>query len=312
VGSHQPKADPNFQVTVDIGKRVEIMSEGRMVWDVFTGGEIVPAMKEVTGIHEGVLDASSNPAVWSLELFPAAGLFFQVAGGLTPVPQAIWYLVGGGFELIREMYAPLNVHVVTIHSLRNPEVWAHSSKPLKTADDFKGLKMRALGDPGNILANMGVAVTSTHGSEIYESMQRGVIDAFEMGPFGPNWNMGFQEVAKYVYQSPSRGPTDMALFYVNEQKWNALPPDLQNMIETATWREGWQYYANEVKNEGAYIQKFKDYGCIVEPLPAAIETAFMAEAQKYYDAKSAADPFYAKVVQSQREFKKITDSLNIR
>jgi TRAP-type mannitol/chloroaromatic compound transport system substrate-binding protein len=59
--------------------------------------------------------------------------------------------------------------------------------------------MRALGDPANIIANMGAAVVTMFGGEIYESTQRGVIDTFEMGTFGANWGMGFQEVAPYVY-----------------------------------------------------------------------------------------------------------------
>jgi len=171
--------------------------------------------------------------------------------------------------------------------------------------------MRALGDPANIIANMGAAVVTVFGGEIYESTQRGVIDAFEMGTFGANWGMGFQEVAPYVYQSATRGPTDLQLFHVNKQSWNELPPDLQTMLESAVWLEALKFYGREIQQEGGYIQKFKDYGCEVQPLPKAVEDEFARLAQIYYDEKSAADPFFAKVVESQRVFKAITDSLNI-
>ena len=296
---------------LEIAKMVETMSEGRLVFDVFTGGEICPATEEIEALHDGVLDATANPTVWSMELFPAAGLFFQMGGGMTPIPQAMWYLEGGGFELCQEMYEPLDVYVCQFFNIRNPEVWVHSTVPLATPADFEGLKMRALGDPAEIIARMGAATTFMHGGEIYEAAQRGVIDAFEMGPFGPNWKMGFQEVAKYIYQSPSRGPTDLALFFVNEKVWNETPADLRNMVETASWIESFSYYAVEVAAEVGFKRQFIDYGCIVEPLPEAIETAFLAEAEKFYDEKGAADPFFAKVVKSQREFKAITDALGI-
>jgi TRAP-type mannitol/chloroaromatic compound transport system substrate-binding protein len=75
--------------------------------------------------------------------------------------------------------------------------------------------------------------------------------------------------------------------------------------------ESWKFHAREIQQEGDYIQKFKDYGCDVQPLPKAVEDEFLRLAKLYYDKKSAADPFFAKVVESQRKFKAITDSLGI-
>jgi len=132
-----------------------------------------------------------------------------------------------------------------------------------------------------------------------------------MGTFGANWDMGFQEVANYVYQSPTRGPTDLQLFHVNKKKWNELTPDLQNIVEAAVWLEAWHFYGREVSQESTNIQKFIDYGCEVQPLPQAVEEEFLRLAKEYYDEKSAADPFFAEVVESQRKFKNITDSLGI-
>jgi TRAP-type mannitol/chloroaromatic compound transport system substrate-binding protein len=63
--------------------------------------------------------------------------------------------------------------------------------------------------------------------------------------------------------------------------------------------------------EAGNIQNFIDYGCEVQPLPQAVEDEFLRLAQEYYDEKAAEDPFFAKVLESQREFKAITDSLGI-
>jgi len=308
----QPKADPRYGVVEYLAKRVETASNGRMKWELYAGDEIVPGAEVIQGVRDGIIDAGASSTTFVMTLFPQAGLFFQVAGGMTPVPQCLWYLEGGGMELLREMYKPIDVYPVATYCLSSPEVWAHSTKPLNTPADFKGLKMRALGDPANIIAEMGAAVVTMFGGELYEACQRGTIDAFEMGTFGSNWKMGFQEVAKYVYQSASRGPTDLQVFHVNKQKWNELTPDLQNMIEAATYLESWKFHAREIQQEGDYIQKFKDYGCDVQPLPKAVEDEFLRLAKLYYDKKSAADPFFAKVVESQRKFKAITDSLGIR
>ncbi len=307
----QPKADPRYHVVEELAKRVEAASGGRMQWELFAGDEIVPGAEVIQGVRDGIIDAGASATSFVMDLFPQAGLFFQVAGGMTPIPQALWYMEGGGIELCREMFEPIDSYPLASYCLSSPEVWAHSTKPLNTPADFDGLKMRALGDPANIIGNMGAAVVTMFGGEIYEATQRGVIDAFEMGTFGANWGMGFQEVAHYVYQSASRGPTDLQLFHINKQSWNALPPDLQTMLESAVWLEALKFYGREIQEEGGYIQKFKDYGCEVQPLPKAVEDEFARLAKEYYDEKSAADPFFAKVVESQRTFQAITNSLNI-
>jgi len=295
----------------ELAKRVEAASGGRMKWELFAGDEIVPGAEVIQGVRDRVIDAGASATSFVMDMFPQAGLFFQVAGGMTPIPQALWYMEGGGIELCREMFEPIDSYPLASYCLSSPEVWAHSTKPLNTPADFKGLKMRALGDPANIIGLMGAAVVTVFGGEIYESTQRGVIDAFEMGTFGANWGMGFQEVAPYVYQSATRGPTDLQLFHVNKQSWNELPPDLQTMLESAVWLEALKFYGREIQQEGSYIQKFIDYGCEVQPLPKAVEDEFARLAKIYYDEKSAADPFFAKVVESQRAFQAITDSLNI-
>jgi TRAP-type mannitol/chloroaromatic compound transport system substrate-binding protein len=308
----QPKADPRYHVVEELAKRVEAASGGRMKWELFAGDEIVPGAEVIQGVRDGIIDAGASATVFVMDMFPSAGLFFQVAGGMTPIPQALWYMEGGGIELCREMFEPIDSYPLASYCLSSPEVWAHSTKPLNTPADFDGLKMRALGDPANIIANMGAAVVTMFGGEIYESTQRGVIDCFEMGTFGANWGMGFQEVAPYVYQSPTRGPTDLQLFHVNKQSWNKLPPDLQKMLESSVWLEALKFYGREIQQEAGFIQNFIDYGCEVQPLPQAVEDEFARLAKEYYDEKSAADPFFAKVVESQRAFKATTDSLGIR
>jgi len=308
----QPKADPRYHVIEELAERVEAASGGRMQWELFAGDEIVPGAETIQGVRDGIIDAGASATVFVMDLFPSAGLFFQVAGGMTPIPQALWYMEGGGIELCREMFEPIDSYPLASYCLSSPEVWAHSTVPLNTPADFKGLKMRALGDPANIIANMGASVVTMFGGEIYESTQRGVIDTFEMGTFGANWGMGFQEVADYVYQSPTRGPTDLQLFHINKQSWNELPPDLQNMLESSVWLEALKFYSREIQQEVGFKQEFVDYGCEVQPLPQAVEDEFARLAKEYYDEKSAADPFFAKVVESQRAFQATTESLGIR
>jgi len=295
-------------------ERVEQMSGGRLAIEVFPGGAIVPATQELQeGVNKGVIDAGLCGHMYQLNLFPAAGLFYQVPGGLTALQMQLWYLAGGGTELAREMYSALeNAYYVSELFIHPPEIWCHSTKPLKTLNDIKGLKIRAAGDAGKILARMGASVVMLPGGEIYEAAARGVIDAFEYGGPANNWDQGFQEVADYLYLSPTRGPTGANAIFVNKARWEELTPDIQLIVTMAAQAEIEQFFADELVRDDAALLKFIEYGTKVEPLPKEIEDAFIEEAKKFYDEQAAGKPFFKKVLESQRRFQEICERAGVR
>ena len=87
---------------------------------------------------------------------------------------------GGGNELFTELYEPFGMTWIGDH-LWSPEDFAYTSFPLNTIEDIKKLKMRTAGPGGEILARMGASTVFLPGGELYESMQRGVFNAFEYG-----------------------------------------------------------------------------------------------------------------------------------
>ena len=299
-------------IVTRIAERINEMSGGRLVVETFPTGAIAPAGEEFDGVHQGVLEACLAGHMNQLDLYPAAGLFYQVVGGLTAAQMQLWYLAGGGDDLATQMYEPSNVVYVGTPLLHPPEIWCHSTVALETPDDMKGLKIRAAGDAGEILNMMGASTVMVPGSEVYESAARGVIDAFEYGGPAINWGMGFHEIADYLYLSPSRAPTGGSGLFVNDDAWAEISPDLQAMVKYATMAETQLWYAEQiVLNHGA-LDSYRDYGTVVEQLPASIDEEFIATAAEFYDGKAAADPFFAEVLESQRAFKDICILQDVR
>jgi TRAP-type mannitol/chloroaromatic compound transport system substrate-binding protein len=159
---------------------------------------------------------------------------------------------------------------------------------------------------------MGASTVFMPGAEIYESMQRGVINAFEYGGSTSAEDMGFSEVFKYVYLSLSRAPADMAGFECRIDKWQALPDDLKQVLKRAIESEAWGYYDDELVKAAPVRETWRQKGIPVEPLPKVIEDAFLAEAQKFYEEKmQTADDFYKKVLQSQWDMEKLLEENGI-
>lgn len=139
---------------------------------------------------------------------------------------------------------------------------------------------------------------ATPSPEIYEAMQRGVIDGFQHTSLAVDWVMGFQEIVDYAYVSPVRQPTDVYIYYVNNDSWAALPDDLKLIATELWWAEGIRHYAEWTYKNTTAAQDWIDYGVQVLPTPVSLETKLIELSTAFYDARALEIPFYKKVVDS--------------
>jgi len=310
---HPPVADYYHQAVLRIAEHITTMSNGRIEVTPYAGGSIVPATEELEGVHQGILQMGSACPMYNLNKFPQSSLFDMVSGGMTAVQMFMWHTRGEGDELAAKMWEDkMNVKYIGSQGFLPPEVWAQSNKKIETPEDLEGIKMRCAGDGGEILAGMGVSTVFMPGGELYEAVQRGVIDAFEMASPFLNWGMGFHEVTKYLYLSPSRAPTDCAHVWVNRDVWEKLTPDLQLIVYDAVATVGWDYFCESIVKDDTALVQYLDYGTEVLPLAAAVEDAYLDAAMAFYDTKAAADPFYKEILDSHWAFKALCDRAGIK
>ena len=310
---HPPVSDYYFKAVERISEQITTMSNGRLTVEPYAGGSIVPASEELEGVHQGVLNMGSACPMYAVGKFPQAPLFDAVSGGMTAMQMTLWHTRGNGDALAAKMWEEkMNVKYVGTCGQLPPEIWAHTNKKIEQPSDLKGLKMRCAGDGGEILAGMGVATVYFPGAEIYESTQRGVIDAFEYASPFLNWGMGFHEVADYLYMSPSRAPTDNAHVWVNRDDWEALSPDLQAIVMDACVAVGIDYTAESYMKDDEALVEYYDYGTEVIKMPTAVEDAYLAAAMDFYDAKAATDPLYKEIVDDHWAFKALCDRAGIK
>jgi TRAP-type mannitol/chloroaromatic compound transport system substrate-binding protein len=301
---HGPATDPSQIYHDKCCEAITIASGGRLEVKPFVGGSVVPAYKELDAVNEGVLQMCYTCPMYQLDKWSSAGLISSRPGGLPGEALRTWFNYGGGADLMNKMMEGYNV--MTFPGALSPlpeEVFFHSKVKLETVDDLKGLKARCMGDGGEILARMGAATVIIPGGELFEAMQRGTIDAFEYSTLASNWVMHFNEVAKYVYLSPSRAPSDPQCFYVNKEAWEALSDDLKQLVqdEIDKWTQAQHEYL--VYESVKAVDKFKEAGCEVLKVPKEIEDALYAEADKFYAEKSASeDPIFAEIFNSMKDY----------
>jgi len=289
-----------------LSARITEASAGRLVWKPEPAGAICPATEEWKAVHTGVLDFGAGGGSYMHAEIHFGTLISQRVGGIPPLPHLIW-LDTVGSDLINKWYVDLGFDMLDIKAAGfhgPPEIFAHLDKELNTAADLDGLKMRCSGDGGAVLARMGVGSVFMPLGEIFESMKRGVIDAFECSSPRFDWQMGLNEVGKYVYLSPIRAPTEVYQLLVKRSKFEALPDDLKIIVEDCGRSEAIRYHTMLTSGDAEALQQFRDYGNIVQKLPSAIEQAFVKEADAYMDELAAEFPEAAEVLASQRAFAK--------
>jgi TRAP-type mannitol/chloroaromatic compound transport system substrate-binding protein len=213
-------------------QQVDQMSGGRLKIEVVPIDSIVQSDETLDAISQGILDGHFGSVGYFAGQDPAFGVLGHfLAGYETPEQFRMFYEQGGGLEIARELYSEYNVHFIGA-AFWQPEA-IPSRKPLRSVDDFKDLKMRAPGGvAGQVFSAMGASVVTLPGSEVFQALSSGVVDATDYSTLGQNAQVGLYDVAKFtIYPSITSMPaTDIS---VNSDKWNALPDDLKAIVESA-------------------------------------------------------------------------------
>jgi len=298
-----PSGTPHFNYCVGVADALETATDGQMTMKVSPGGEIVPAYDIAEALKEGVAEVGWGNAVSNVKLLGPVGYLLTptgLPGGPHPVDLLAWYYIGGGEEIANNIWGDWGISVGAIPG--EAELFCHSNVKLQSMADFKGVKFRTMGFWAEVLEDNGASVVSISGSELYESAQRGVIDAFEYCPPAQNWPMGFHEITKYVGVPGIHSPSWISYVLVNHDAWNALPPNLQREFKDQ-WKVGViDHFLADWYQDGVTMGKYEDYGTEVVVLSDEaqedIARAGLAICEKY----AAEDATFAAVWDHQKAF----------
>jgi len=216
-------------------KLVEETSGGRFRIELFAAGQIMQTFECFDAASQGKIEAFMGvPYYWSANgKDPAIEWFCTIPFGMNPEGMAAWYHQGDGRKLWEESYAPYNL-VPRQGPGTAPQMAGWFRRKIVTMGDFKGLKMRiGTGFGGKVYVKAGSATVLTPAADIYAALERGVIDATEWaGPYD-DMKLGLHKTARYYYYPGWHEPGSMSEFTFNKKAYEALPADLQRILDHA-------------------------------------------------------------------------------
>jgi len=208
------------------------MSGDRLTVKVYGANELVPPLEIFDAVANATAEMGHTSAYYWKGKIPTAQFFSTVPFGMTAQEMNAWLYYGGGMELWKEVYAP---HGLISFPAGNSGVQMGGwfNKEINGVDDLQGLKMRIPGLGGEVLRRAGGTPVGMPGTEIFTSLQSGVIDATEwVGPYN-DLSLGLYKVAKHYYYPGWHEPGTTMECMLNQSAFEALPEDLQSIVMNA-------------------------------------------------------------------------------
>jgi len=284
--------------------RINAASGGRLRIELLPAGAIVPAYEVIDAISSGALDSGIATSCTGFGKFASIMFFDKYPAGPSAWEEYVWLYKAGGMELYQELLDQnnINIHAVGPIGAISAESFGWFPEVITSLDDFKGLKFRTQGIWGDVLNELGCSVVSTPMGEVYEAAQRGVIDAFEMATPAVDWSAGFHELRPVLMQPGIHAPDSLMDFSVNKDCWNELPDDLKQLVEIGCQAGAVYMLASADYEDIEGFENIKDYGVEVAYLPEEVQLEIVRISNEMWDRMAEEDPFFAKVLESQRDF----------
>lgn len=274
-------------------------TNGRVKVTVYGAGELAPASEYLNGCGTGMYDMVYTTLSYQRGTEPYFDILAGTALGWRNVDDVMRVCYDRGLiNVTEEVLNKYNCH--TLGGSGSDAIRVASSKPLKTFEDFKGLKIRAYGPFLDFLTDVGAAPVSIAMGEIYTALQTGVISAALSGT--PVLRDGkVSEVVKNGLANPMLGTSSNETF-INMDTWKKLPPDVQGALAAGSRNFGEWYARNQQRANDASYKELAQKGLEWVTMPPAEWDKMVAAAAKFWDKTAAKSPAAAKGVQMMKDW----------
>jgi TRAP-type mannitol/chloroaromatic compound transport system substrate-binding protein len=295
----------NFKM---FAERVDKLTAGQLKIEAMAAGQIVPPFEILDATHKKVIDGGHGVAYYWVGKNKAATLFAATPAGPFGMDQIDfigWLYEGGGLDLYWDFYQKeLKLNVLAFPILpSSPQAFGWFKRPIKNLADFKGMKCRQTGIVSEIFQKMGMTTVNMPGGEIVPAAQRGVIDCAEWVGGVEDLRLGLPQVWKYHYVPGMHEPSVIGELIINTDVWKSLPAQNQEAIRSATSETFLRWWAKWQKQNADAIEEMRTkHGTVILRTPPDILIAFLKAWDVMAKEESAKNPFFKKVLDSQREY----------
>ncbi|CAN5343027.1 hypothetical protein BH09ACT10_BH09ACT10_27550 [soil metagenome] len=244
---------------------VDAGSKGSVKVKVFHSGSLLSIQDTLDGVKDGRVDIgyiTDGYTAADLPLWTVADIPF-----ITDNPEAqinAFQSLYEGNEAFRKEFEKQGLHV--LHFIPVGPSSTGAKKSIETLEDFDGLKIRGVGRVAEAEKLVGAEEVFLPLDQVYETLQRNIVDAWSGILFDLTIDLGFNELRDHITDT-GVGLYASSAAVMNLDAWNALSDEQQGALEDQTE----DYYTNSMKllvaAEAAACEKAKAAGTVITALP---------------------------------------------
>src|SRR5215510_5689364 len=289
---------------VRFSKDIERMSGGKFEIKFYEPGALIPPLECFDAVSKGSIESCWTTPGYHTGKYPALAFFTTVPFGPGFGEFLAWKWFGGGNELRAEIYANHNLVAVDCFCI-GPETSGWFRTEIKSIEELKGLKMRFFGLGAQVMQKLGVSTQLLAAADIYQALERGVIDATEFSMPTMDLKLGFHQIAKFNYFPGWHQLVSCSEFLMNKKEWDALPDHYKAMIEVAGKAQVAQTYAESEAMQFGVMAEMRDkYKVQIKRWSDEDLAAFEKAWLEVIRDESAKDETFKKVADHYLDFRK--------
>ena len=298
MGSCWSRGNALIQPDLHFVKIINEICKGELKIKFHPVGEIVGAFELFDTVQDNVLQAGGDWAGYWVGKNTAFNVISGFPMGPTVREFTSWIWHGGGFEIYNEIYGKYGL-VYLPFGAASVESGIRGKKKYLNLADYKGSKIRMSGMiQGKILKDLGAVQTNLAGEELFQALDKKIVDAAEYSVPIIDWSIGLQNVTSECNSPGWQQTGGVTGVMINKKAWDKLGEELQNKIKyaaqtTMIWALTYFDYQS-----GIAAQKFIDKGTHVNFLDddSLDELEKLSLAHLMEEAKK--NPLFAKALYS--------------
>jgi TRAP-type mannitol/chloroaromatic compound transport system substrate-binding protein len=300
-----PAQDIFHENAADYARIVNQLSGGRLKLDLLPAGAVVGALQMQDAVIAGALDGGHGVTGYWFGKHKAYSLFgTPPAYGWKANEMLGWFYYGGGEALYNELVQDI-LGLQLVGFLTGPmptQALGWFQEPIRSVDQMRGMRYRTVGLAADLMNEMGASVTILGGPDIVPALDRGLIEGAEFNNPSSDRILGFQDVSKHwMLQSYHQDAESFEIIF-NKRKYDELPEELQSILRYAAYAASadmsWKLQDRYPKDLAALRA---EHGVTTYRTPTAILQAQLEAWDKVIE-RSSEDEFFARVIESQREW----------
>ena len=203
-------------------------TNGRVVFKTYYSGTLLGGSESLPGCSRGMCDLSLCPDGYTADRTPLSmvqSLLFMT-DKMDAYVKAI-YSYFSTEKLLVDEFDRNNLHLFAAIPVSSNILGA--KKKINTLESLRNKRIRSMSVIANTYSILGATPVGMSLGEVYDGIDKGVIDAYSMTDFTLASMFRLYEVAPYMIDT-GMGQFGIMWFVINKKKWDRLPKDVQEVM----------------------------------------------------------------------------------